>query len=46
MISIEKCNEVLNKNEKKYSNEKIKEIRDYLYQITMLVDQIKIKENE
>ena len=46
MISIEKCNEVLNKNEKKYSNEKIKVIRDYLYQITMLVDQIKIKENE
>ena len=41
MISIEKCNEVLNKNEKKYSNEKIKAIRDYLYQITMLVDQIK-----
>ena len=46
MISIEKCNEVLNKNEKKYSNEKVKVIRDYLYQITMLVDQLKIKENE
>lgn len=46
MLPIEKCNEVLNKYEKKYSNEKVKVIRDYLYQITMLVDQLKIKENE
>ena len=46
MLPIEKCNEVLNKNEKKYSNEKVKVIRDYLYQITMLVDHLEIKENE
>jgi len=46
MISIEKCNEVLNKNEQKYCNEKVKAIRDYLYQMAMVVDQLKPKENE
>lgn len=33
MLSIERCKEILNKGTKKFSNEEIKEIRDYLYLI-------------
>lgn len=33
MISIERCKEILNKGTKKFSNEEIKDIRDYLYLI-------------
>ena len=46
MISIELCKKVLNKKENKYSNEQVKVVRDYLYQITTIVYQLKIKENE
>ena len=31
MISLERCREILNKQDHKYSIEDIKEIRDYLY---------------
>ena len=31
MLSIERCKEILNKGTKKFSNEEIKDIRDYLY---------------
>lgn len=33
MLSIERCKEILNKGTKKFSNEEIKDIRDYLYLI-------------
>ena len=33
MISIERCKEILNIGTKKFSNEEIKDIRDYLYLI-------------
>ena len=37
MISIEKCNEILNKKEKKYNTEQIKEIRLTLYKIADII---------
>ena len=46
MISIEKCEEVLNKHQKKYSTEQIKAIREYLYQMTLVIDEIKPKKDE
>ena len=46
MLSIEKCNKVLNKNKRKYSNEQVKAIRDYLYQMTIVIDELKSKNNE
>ena len=46
MISIEKCEEVLNKKEKKYNVEQVKAIREYLYQMTLVIDEIKPKKDE
>lgn len=46
MLSIEKCNKVLNKKEKKYSTEQSKVIRDYLYQMAIVIDELKPKNNE
>ena len=46
MISIEKCEEVLNKKEKKYSKEQVKAIREYLYLMTLLIDEFKSKKDE
>lgn len=46
MLSIEKCEKVLNKNEKKYSAEQVKAIRDYLYQMAMVIDELNSKDNE
>tara|TARA_B110000908_G_scaffold123590_1_gene144954 strand:- start:535 stop:675 length:141 start_codon:yes stop_codon:yes gene_type:complete len=46
MLSIEKCNKVLNKNKKKYSNEQVKAIRGYLYQMAIVIDELKSKNNE
>lgn len=31
MISLEKCKDVLNTKKDKYTNEEVKEIRDFLY---------------
>ena len=31
MITIEQCNKILNKGERKYNNEEIKMMREYLY---------------
>lgn len=33
MVSLERCKEVLNRNNHKYTNEEIKEIREFLYQL-------------
>jgi hypothetical protein len=46
MLSIEKCNKVLNKNNRKYSAEQVKVIRDYLYQMAIIIDELKSKHNE
>ena len=46
MLSIELCKKVLNKKEKKYSNEQVKVIRDYLYQMAIIIEELKTTENE
>lgn len=35
MLTLQRCKEVLNQGKKKYNNEEIKQIRDYLY---LLID--------
>lgn len=44
MLSIEKCNEILNKDEKKHTKEEVLAIRETLYQLAEMI--INIKENE
>ena len=46
MLSIELCKKVLNKKEKKYSSEQVKAMRDSLYLMAMLIDELKSKDNE
>ena len=46
MLSIELCKKVLNKKERKYSNEQVKAIRDYLNQMAQVMDELKSKLNE
>ena len=46
MLSIKKCSDVLNKKEQKYNDEKIKAIRDYLYNMALLIENIKSKSDE
>jgi hypothetical protein len=45
MISIEKCKEILNKKEQKYTKEQIIVIREYLYQFVEII-QIKKESND
>jgi len=44
MLSIEKCYEILNKDEKKYTKEEVLAIRESLYQLVEII--INSKENE
>lgn len=46
MLSIEKCYEILNKNEANYSNEQTKKIRELMYQLAEIIVQSKIEDNE
>jgi hemerythrin-like domain-containing protein len=46
MLSIEKCNEILNKKEKKYTKEQVKAIRDYLYQFAEIIHHTKLSKDE
>ncbi len=41
MLSIEKCYEVLNKSEKKYTKEQASAIREQLYQFAKIIDEVK-----
>ena len=43
MISIEKCYQLLNKNEKKYSKEEVIAIREYLYGYAEIINLIGTK---
>lgn len=36
MITLEQCNQILKKDKRKFSDEDIKLIRDYLYQLAIL----------
>tara|TARA_B110000977_G_scaffold175084_1_gene229546 strand:- start:514 stop:660 length:147 start_codon:yes stop_codon:yes gene_type:complete len=46
MLSIEKCNEILNKKEKTYTKEEVKTIREVLYQFAEIVYEYKKELNE
>lgn len=46
MLSIKKCDEILNKNEKKYTLVQVEKIREYLYQIASIIYEINLKEDE
>ena len=46
MISLKKCDEVLNKNERKFTNEQVEKIREFLYQIAEIITQTKQLKNE
>ena len=46
MLSIELCKKVLNKKNKKYSNEQVKLIRDHLYKMALIIDEVKDKDND
>ena len=46
MLSIEECNKVLNEKEKKYSNEQVKVIREYLYLMAKVMDEFKSQYND
>ena len=44
MLSIEKCNEILNKNVKKYTKEEVVAVREWLYQFAEII--LNVEENE
>jgi hypothetical protein len=46
MLSIKKCDEILSKNEKKYTLDQVEKIREYLYQIAGIIYEVNIKEDE
>jgi len=46
MLSIEKCNEILNGRKQKYTKEEVRAIRDYLYQFTEIIHQSKLLNDE
>lgn len=43
MLSIEVCKNTLNKNKKKYSNEQVKLVRDYLYKMAQVLEELNYK---
>lgn len=44
MLTIEKCKKTLNQGERKYKDEEIRLIRDYLYQLANLeINELKTK---
>ena len=46
MLSIKKCDEILNKNEKKYTTEQVEKIREYLYQIADIIYEVNLEKDE
>ena len=46
MLSIELCKKVLNRKERKYNNEQVKAIRDYLNQMALVMDELNSKDDE
>ena len=46
MLSIYECKKILNKKNNNYTTEQTKAIRDYLYQMAMVIDELKPKRNE
>jgi len=46
MLSIEKCNEILNKKEQKYTMKQVKAIREHLFQLAEIIHQTKLLKDE
>ena len=46
MLSIKKCNKILNKKKQKYSQEEIKQIRKTLYQVAEIIYESKLMNDE
>lgn len=46
MLSLDKCNKILNKKEKKYTQNQVSEIRDLLYQLAEIIYESKPSSNE
>jgi hypothetical protein len=46
MLSIEVCKNILNKNNKNYTNEQVKLIRDHLFKMALIIDEVKDKDND
>jgi len=43
MLSIKKCEDVLNKEELNYNEKQIKEIREFLYAFALIADELNSK---
>lgn len=46
MLSLKKCNEILNKKEKKYTTDQVMKVRELLYQLAEIVYESKLTEDE
>ena len=46
MLSIEKCSKILNKNGRNYTQEQVKDVREKLYQLTEIIYESKITNDE
>lgn len=46
MISLKDCDEILNKTERKYTQEQVEKIRDFLYQIASIINESNKLKNE
>lgn len=46
MISLEKCDEILNRKERKYTKEQVVKIRDFLIQIASIINESNQLKNE
>lgn len=46
MIALDKCKKILNKGERKYSEEEIKKIRDFLYLVAEIENNDLNEEND
>jgi len=46
MLSIEKCSKILNKNQRKYTQEQVKTVREKLYQLAEIIYEFKTTNDE
>ena len=46
MLSIDKCNKILNKNERKYTQQQVVEVRNLLLQLAEIMYESKLSNHE
>ena len=46
MLSLEKCNDILNKKGIKYTQKKVKAIREFLYQMAEIISELKSSKDD